>query len=144
MIFIQVLKWVGAPRLCQTSCCFLKPELEEEVKRLARIKIFNGIVMKIKIFVILLKMNFWRENLLRRSQYQKLIRVDLKQEKSLTTLFLQNFVLYFRVQELQTLLTYANCNRVGKKIDLQSRALDLLKTRLNDVKDKVREIYEAA
>lgn len=65
-------------------------------------------------------------------------------KKSLFTVFLQNFVLYFRVQELQTLLTFANCNRVGKKIDLQSRALELLKTRLNDVKDKVREIYDAA
>lgn len=53
-------------------------------------------------------------------------------------------MLYFRVQELQTLLTYANVNRVGKKIELQTRALELLKTRLNDVKDKVREIYEAA
>lgn len=53
-------------------------------------------------------------------------------------------MLYFRVQELQTLLTYANCNRDGKKIELQTRALELLKTRLDEVKEKVREIYDAA
>ncbi|XP_063700480.1 E3 SUMO-protein ligase PIAS2-like isoform X2 [Culicoides brevitarsis] len=67
-----------------------------------------------------------------------------QQNQSPEFLELKNFVLYFRVQELQILLQYANINRVGKKIDLQSRALDLLKTRMNDVKDKVREIYEAA
>uniref|UniRef100_A0A336M5L0 CSON004391 protein n=1 Tax=Culicoides sonorensis TaxID=179676 RepID=A0A336M5L0_CULSO len=67
-----------------------------------------------------------------------------QQNQSAEFLELKNCVLYFRVQELQTLLTYANCNRIGKKIELQTRALELLKTRLDDVKGKVREIYEAA
>lgn len=64
--------------------------------------------------------------------------------ESLEFLQLKYIVLSFRVQELQTLLTFAGVNRNGKKMDLQSRALDLLKTRLDDVKNKVREIYRQA
>lgn len=53
-------------------------------------------------------------------------------------------VAFFRVSELQTLLAHANVNKLGKKIDLQNRAFDLLKTSLPELKDKVREIYKAA
>jgi len=57
---------------------------------------------------------------------------------------LKNMVAFFRVSELQTLLTYANVNKVGKKIELQNRAFDLIKTRLPELKAKIKEIYELA
>jgi hypothetical protein len=48
------------------------------------------------------------------------------------------------MQELQTLLTYANCNKKSgtKKADLQRVALQLVTTKANVIRDKVQEIYE--
>jgi len=56
----------------------------------------------------------------------------------------QNIILGFRMHELQTLLTYANCKKSGnKKADLQRVALQLVSTKANAIRDKVQEIYES-
>jgi hypothetical protein len=58
---------------------------------------------------------------------------------------LQNLILGFRMNELQVLLTFANCKRPGnKKVDLQKCALQLLTNKVDTVREKIKEIYENA
>lgn len=51
-------------------------------------------------------------------------------------------VLTFRVSELQVLLGFAGRNKSGRKDQLQSRALDLLKLRSAPIHMKIRELYK--
>ncbi|CAG7822729.1 unnamed protein product [Allacma fusca] len=55
---------------------------------------------------------------------------------------LRNMVMAFRVTELQSLLGYAGCCRTGRKIDLQARALDLVRSKQSHVVTKIRELYK--
>jgi hypothetical protein len=49
------------------------------------------------------------------------------------------------MNELQVLLTFANCKRPGnKKVDLQKCALQLLTNKVDTVREKIKEIYENA
>ncbi|UYV65771.1 PIAS1 [Cordylochernes scorpioides] len=50
-------------------------------------------------------------------------------------------VLYFRVSELQVLLGFAGRNKSGKKHELQSRALELLKLQSGPIQMKIRELH---
>ncbi|KAJ8673121.1 hypothetical protein QAD02_004383 [Eretmocerus hayati] len=56
---------------------------------------------------------------------------------------LENMVLSFRVSELQTLLGFAGRNKSGRKNELQTRALELLRLRSHPVQVKIRELYKA-
>ncbi|XP_034941887.1 E3 SUMO-protein ligase PIAS2 isoform X2 [Chelonus insularis] len=51
-------------------------------------------------------------------------------------------VLSFRVSELQMLLGFAGRNKSGRKNELQTRALELLKLRSHPVQLKIRELYK--
>lgn len=51
---------------------------------------------------------------------------------------------FFRVSELQTLLQSVGGNRLGRKIELQNRVIDLLKTSPELVNDKIKDIYRQA
>ncbi|XP_043277598.1 E3 SUMO-protein ligase PIAS4 isoform X2 [Venturia canescens] len=51
-------------------------------------------------------------------------------------------VLSFRVSELQMLLGFAGRNKSGRKNELQSRALELLRLRSHPVQLKIRELYK--
>lgn len=51
---------------------------------------------------------------------------------------------FFRVTELQLLLATVGGNKLGRKIELQNRVIDLLRTKKDTVKDKIREIYHQA
>lgn len=55
---------------------------------------------------------------------------------------LQKMVMTFRVSELQTLLGFAGQNRSGRKPELQSRALGLLRQRSTPINLKISEIYK--
>jgi hypothetical protein len=52
----------------------------------------------------------------------------------------RSMVLAFRMAELRTLLNFAGKNRTGKKQDLQTRALDLVKVDSVKIKDKITEV----
>ncbi|XP_046403040.1 E3 SUMO-protein ligase PIAS3 isoform X2 [Ischnura elegans] len=51
-------------------------------------------------------------------------------------------VLSFRVSELQMLLGFAGRNKTGRKTELQTRALDLLKLRSAPITIKIKELYK--
>ncbi|XP_058802189.1 E3 SUMO-protein ligase PIAS3 isoform X2 [Phymastichus coffea] len=51
-------------------------------------------------------------------------------------------VLSFRVSELQMLLGFAGRNKSGRKNELQTRALELLRLRSHPVELKIRELYK--
>ena len=51
-------------------------------------------------------------------------------------------VMTFRVSELVMLLGYAGRNKTGRKQELQARALDLAKSRVTSVVNKIRELYK--
>ncbi|XP_001607391.2 E3 SUMO-protein ligase PIAS2 isoform X3 [Nasonia vitripennis] len=53
-----------------------------------------------------------------------------------------NMVLSFRVSELQMLLGFAGRNKSGRKNELQTRALELLRLRSHPVQLKIRELYK--
>ncbi|KAG7202861.1 hypothetical protein KM043_010011 [Ampulex compressa] len=55
---------------------------------------------------------------------------------------LENMVLSFRVSELQMLLGFAGRNKSGRKNELQTRALELLRLRSHPVQLKIRELYK--
>ncbi|XP_076289152.1 E3 SUMO-protein ligase Su(var)2-10 isoform X1 [Lasioglossum baleicum] len=55
---------------------------------------------------------------------------------------LENMVLSFRVSELQMLLGFAGRNKSGRKTELQTRALELLRLRSHPVQLKIRELYK--
>ncbi|XP_066594390.1 E3 SUMO-protein ligase PIAS1 [Prorops nasuta] len=55
---------------------------------------------------------------------------------------LENMVLSFRVSELQMLLGFAGRNKSGRKTELQTRALELLRIRSHPVQLKIRELYK--
>lgn len=50
----------------------------------------------------------------------------------------------FRVSELQMLLGFAGRNKYGKKEELQSRALELVRIRSTPLQAKIRELYKAS
>ena len=54
----------------------------------------------------------------------------------------QRMVMTFRVSELVMLLGYAGRNKTGRKQELQARALDLAKSRVTSVVNKIRELYK--
>lgn len=54
----------------------------------------------------------------------------------------QNMVLSFRVSELQMLLGFAGRNKSGRKNELQTRALELLRLQSHPVQLKIRELYK--
>ncbi|KAK0177680.1 hypothetical protein PV328_001709 [Microctonus aethiopoides] len=55
---------------------------------------------------------------------------------------LENMVLSFRVSELQMLLGFAGRNKSGRKNELQTRALELLRLQSHPVQLKIRELYK--
>ncbi|GIX76263.1 hypothetical protein CEXT_59061 [Caerostris extrusa] len=55
---------------------------------------------------------------------------------------LRNMVMNFRVTDLQLLLNFAGRNKTGKKQELQSRALDLIRNCTLQVTSKIREIHD--
>jgi len=57
---------------------------------------------------------------------------------------LRQMILSFRVNDLQVLLSFAGKNRQGRKEELLSRALDLVKLRSVPLQAKIREIYKAS
>lgn len=54
---------------------------------------------------------------------------------------LRNMVMNFRVSDLQVLLGFAGKNKTGKKQELQSRALDLVKLNYPHVITKIKELH---
>lgn len=52
-------------------------------------------------------------------------------------------VMTFRVSELQMLLGYAGKNKTGRKNELQSRALDVVRMRAPSIHQKIRELYKS-
>lgn len=63
-------------------------------------------------------------------------------KKMAETKELENMVLSFRVSELQMLLGFAGRNKSGRKTELQTRALELLRLRSHPVQLKIRELYK--
>jgi len=57
---------------------------------------------------------------------------------------LQSMIMTFRVTELQALLGFAGRNKIGKKHELQNRALELTKIRSTPMQNKIRELYQTA
>lgn len=57
---------------------------------------------------------------------------------------LREMILTLRVPELQLLLGFAGRNKQGKKNELQSRALDLVKIRSTPLQAKIRELHKAS
>ncbi|XP_037073781.1 E3 SUMO-protein ligase PIAS2-like [Pollicipes pollicipes] len=55
---------------------------------------------------------------------------------------LKRMVMTFRVSELVMLLGYAGRNKTGRKQELQARALELAKSRVVSVVNKIRELYK--
>ncbi|RXG58902.1 E3 SUMO-protein ligase PIAS1 [Armadillidium vulgare] len=55
---------------------------------------------------------------------------------------LKRMVMTFRVSELQMLLGYAGKNKTGRKNELQSRALDIVRLRNPSIHQKIRELYK--
>lgn len=60
---------------------------------------------------------------------------------SASDLELQKMVRGFRVSDLQSLLIYAGRNKAGKKTELQTRALDLIKLHSAAIDMKIRELH---
>lgn len=56
---------------------------------------------------------------------------------------LQNMVMTFRVSELQMLLGFAGRNKSGRKTELQTRALELLRLKSTPIQMKIRELYKS-
>jgi len=56
---------------------------------------------------------------------------------------LRQMILAFRVPDLQLLLGFAGRNKNGKKNDLQTRALDLVRIRSTPLQSKIRDLYKA-
>ncbi|XP_046662197.1 E3 SUMO-protein ligase PIAS2 isoform X2 [Homalodisca vitripennis] len=56
---------------------------------------------------------------------------------------LRNMVMTFRVSELQMLLGFAGRNKSGRKNELQTRALDLLRLKSAPIQMKIRELYKS-
>lgn len=54
---------------------------------------------------------------------------------------LRNMVMNFRVSDLQVLLGYAGKNKTGKKQELQSRAIELVKMNYPHVTSKIKELH---
>lgn len=67
---------------------------------------------------------------------------DLSDQEGLW-LVLQNMVMTFRVSELQMLLGFAGRNKSGRKNELQTRALDLLRLKSAPIQMKIRELYKS-
>jgi len=57
---------------------------------------------------------------------------------------LRQMIISFRVTDLQVLLGFAGKNRQGRKEELLTRALDLVKIRSVPMQAKIREIYKAS
>jgi len=57
---------------------------------------------------------------------------------------LREMIASFRVSELQLLLGFAGRNKYGKKEELLSRALELVKIRSSPLQAKIRELYKAS
>lgn len=55
---------------------------------------------------------------------------------------LQSKIMYFRVSDLQLLLSHYDLNKNGKKTDLQRRAYNLIENEGEDVFNKIEEIYK--
>nr|CAD7398244.1 unnamed protein product [Timema cristinae] len=55
----------------------------------------------------------------------------------------QNMILSFSVSQLQALLDYAGRNKSGRKTELQSRAVDLLKLHSTPVNMKIKALYKS-
>ena len=49
----------------------------------------------------------------------------------------------FRVSELQMLLGYAGKNKTGRKNELQSRALEIVRLRNPAIQAKIKELYKS-
>ncbi|XP_075215538.1 E3 SUMO-protein ligase Su(var)2-10 isoform X2 [Lycorma delicatula] len=56
---------------------------------------------------------------------------------------LKNMVMTFRVSELQMLLGFAGRNKSGRKTELQTRALELLRLKSTPIQMKIRELYKS-
>nr|KAF7427710.1 hypothetical protein H0235_007404 [Vespula pensylvanica] len=71
-----------------------------------------------------------------------LLEDKANKKKMAETEELENMVLSFRVSELQMLLGFAGRNKSGRKNELQTRALELLRLRSHPVQLKIRELYK--
>lgn len=67
----------------------------------------------------------------------------VRSENGLVRVMLQNMVMTFRVSELQMLLGFAGRNKSGRKNELQTRALDLLRLKSAPIQMKIRELYKS-
>lgn len=67
----------------------------------------------------------------------------LSSENGHVRVMLQNMVMTFRVSELQMLLGFAGRNKSGRKNELQTRALDLLRLKSAPIQMKIRELYKS-
>ncbi|XP_076052036.1 E3 SUMO-protein ligase Su(var)2-10 isoform X6 [Oratosquilla oratoria] len=56
---------------------------------------------------------------------------------------LERMVMTFRVSELQMLLGYAGKNKTGRKNELQSRALEIVRLRNPTIQHKIKELYKS-
>lgn len=56
---------------------------------------------------------------------------------------LRRMVMTFRVSELQMLLGYAGKNKTGRKNELQSRAIELVRLRNPSIQQKIKELYKS-
>lgn len=55
----------------------------------------------------------------------------------------QRMVMTFRVSELQMLLGYAGKNKTGRKNELQSRAIEIVRLRNPAIQAKIKELYKS-
>ncbi|XP_063876319.1 E3 SUMO-protein ligase PIAS2-like isoform X9 [Scylla paramamosain] len=55
----------------------------------------------------------------------------------------ERMVMTFRVSELQMLLGYAGKNKTGRKNELQSRAMDIVRLRNPAIQAKIKELYKS-
>lgn len=67
----------------------------------------------------------------------------VRSENGHVGVMLQNMVMTFRVSELQMLLGFAGRNKSGRKNELQTRALDLLRLKSAPIQMKIRELYKS-
>lgn len=67
----------------------------------------------------------------------------VRSENGHVRVMLQNMVMTFRVSELQMLLGFAGRNKSGRKNELQTRALDLLRLKSAPIQMKIRELYKS-
>ncbi|XP_069166467.1 E3 SUMO-protein ligase PIAS1-like [Procambarus clarkii] len=56
---------------------------------------------------------------------------------------LRRMVMTFRVSELQMLLGYAGKNKTGRKNELQSRAIEIVRLRNPAIQAKIKELYKS-